>query len=399
MKNRFWAVDILGLAFAEVIVWASLFYSFPATLIEWHVHFGWSISNISISLSIALVVSGVGGILSGRVIDLGFARSLMTISSVIGGLLLVAIPLVTEIWQFHLIWSLLGLAMSGCLYQPCFSFLIKKYGTDARRGIILITLVAGLAGTFCFPASNFIITNYDWETSMYFFGLLTMLGATPLFWISVNNNRDQSQIIENVTNQSTVNVLRPVLSSPAFWGITLAFGLLALNHIMITSHILPLIQSRGISPSEAVIAASFIGVAQVIGRLGLSILGGRVSVNSISVICFVVVSISSLCFLAITQSQIFLGISIILQGIAWGILGVVKPLIIADILGRNNIGIISASSDMFYRFGYALAPASAGFISSASGYTGVLYVTFSCALLGAIIMLPLIRISKKALMT
>ena len=159
MKNRFWAVDILGLAFAEVIVWASLFYSFPATLIEWHVHFGWSISNISISLSIALVVSGVGGILSGRVIDLGFARSLMTISSVIGGLLLVAIPLVTEIWQFHLIWSLLGLAMSGCLYQPCFSFLIKKYGTDARRGIILITLVAGLAGTFCFPASNFIINN------------------------------------------------------------------------------------------------------------------------------------------------------------------------------------------------------------------------------------------------
>ena len=76
-----------------------------------------------------------------------------------------------------------------------------------------------------------------------------------------------------------------------------------------------------------------------------------------------------------------------------------KPLIIADILGRNNIGIISASSDMFYRFGYALAPASAGFISSASGYTGVLYGTFSCALLGAIIMLPLIRISKKALMT
>ena len=395
MKNRFWSVDILGLAFAEIIVWASLFYSFPASLLEWHGHYGWSIRDISVSLSIALVTSGFGGVLSGRIIDLGFSRSLMTLSSLIGGLLLLVIPLVTEIWQFHLVWFLLGLAMSGCLYQPCFSFLIRKYGTEARRGIIIITLVAGLAGTFCFPTSNFIITNFSWETSISFFGLLTILVATPLFWLSAIDNKDEILVIENENIQSAFAVVKPVLSSPLFWGISLSFGLLALNHIMITSHILPLIQSRGISPSDAVVAASFIGIAQVIGRLGLFILEGRVSINNICIICLSVVSIASLCLLGITQHVIFLGISIMLQGMAWGILGVVKPLIIADILGQNNIGIISASSDMFYRFGYALAPAVAGLISSSSGYSGVLYVTFSCALFGIAIMASLTRIGTK----
>tara|TARA_B100000029_G_scaffold221661_1_gene219338 strand:- start:67 stop:771 length:705 start_codon:yes stop_codon:yes gene_type:complete len=230
---------------------------------------------------------------------------------------------------------------------------------------------------------------------MYFFGLLTILVATPLFWLSTTDNRRGAQTDEESSNESALDVVKPVLSSPLFWGLSLSFGLLALNHIMITSHILPLIQSRGISLSQAVIAASFIGIAQVIGRLGLFALEGRVSINNICIICLVIVSVASISFLCIAQYSIFLGISIILQGIGWGILGVVKPLIIADILGENNIGIISASSDMFYRFGYALAPASAGFISSSFGYGGVLYVTFSCALFGAFIMICLTKINTK----
>jgi MFS family permease len=385
------SIDIWSLAFAEVIVWSAMFYLFPASLIEWQNHFDWSLKDISFALSIALAVSAVAGVFTGRVIDLGLGRLMMSMSALVGGILLFLLTTINAIWQFYLIWALIGLAMAGCLYQPCFSFLIRKYGAQAKGAIIIITLVAGLAGTFCFPVSNLIISHFDWEKSVMFFASLNVLIATPLFWFAALENKGKANVSEHKPSEFLSTVIGPMLSNPLFWGITISFGLLALNHIMITSHILPLIESRGMKPEDAVMAASFIGVSQVIGRLSLFILEKRSSMTSIYLMFLMLLAVASLFFLAVSYLSIFLVFSIMLQGISWGILGVIKPFITADLLGQSNFGILSASADIFYRFGYALAPAMAGVISSSFGYTGVLITASSFAIAAFLVMMLSLR--------
>jgi MFS-type transporter involved in bile tolerance (Atg22 family) len=65
---------VWSLAVAETIVWAALFYSFPALILEWERDMGWSKTALSGALTLALVVSALLAPVVGRLIDHGYAR-------------------------------------------------------------------------------------------------------------------------------------------------------------------------------------------------------------------------------------------------------------------------------------------------------------------------------------
>ena len=113
--KKLWA-----LALAETLAWAGLFYVFPASLLRWSDHFGWSIAELSLGFTFALLASALGSIAAGRLIDRGWSRLLMTGSVVTGALLILLLPSVNLIWQFYLVWIFIGITLSGCLYEPCF---------------------------------------------------------------------------------------------------------------------------------------------------------------------------------------------------------------------------------------------------------------------------------------
>ena len=80
--------DVMPLAIAQTIVWATLYYSFPALLPEWERDLGWSKTEISGAFTAALLVAAVLAPMAGRLIDHGAARLIHP-----GGALL---PLVSE---------------------------------------------------------------------------------------------------------------------------------------------------------------------------------------------------------------------------------------------------------------------------------------------------------------
>ena len=62
-------VDALPLALAQLIVWASLYYSFPALLPDWEADLGWSKTQISGAFTSALLVTALLAPFAGRLID------------------------------------------------------------------------------------------------------------------------------------------------------------------------------------------------------------------------------------------------------------------------------------------------------------------------------------------
>ena len=173
---------VWSLAIAETITWAGIFYLFPAMLMRWEAYFGWSRVELTFGFTGALIISAGTGIFAGRLIDRGHGRTLMTVSAFTGGLLIAMLPLLQHLWQFYLIWLLIGFTMAGFLYEPCFAFLTHVYYPKSKRPIIMVTLVAGFAGTLCFPLSS-VITNYiHWQAAVWVFSVLVCGLAVPLFW-------------------------------------------------------------------------------------------------------------------------------------------------------------------------------------------------------------------------
>jgi len=337
---------------------------------------------LSGGLTSALVIAAVTGVFVGRLIDRGHGRMLMTTSALVGAGLIAVLPVIDRLWQFYLIWSLVGVMMAGCLYEPCFAVVTRQFGSAAKQPIILITLVAGFAGTLCFPLATSIADAWGWRTSVWVFSLLVGGVAAPLFWLGVGPGASESAVRRPPVSVGFMEAARPVLSQPIFWLLAIAFGALSLNHGMIISHALPLMESRGVSPGVAVLAASLFGVAQVIGRLCLLGFNPRISLVSVCGWAFAALCLASVSLAAASAALIFLFLFVGLQGGGVGIQTIAKPVVTAEVLGRTHFGTISALVSFAYILGWAFAPSVAGIVWALSGYTAVLKVTFGLGLLG-----------------
>ena len=119
------------LAVAETLVWAALYYSFPALLLEWERNLGWSKTELAGALTLALVTSALLGPVTGRLIDRGFGRVVFSGSAALGAVLLAGLAWVEHLWQFYCVWFGIGVAMAGSLYDACFSVLTHSLG---KRG-------------------------------------------------------------------------------------------------------------------------------------------------------------------------------------------------------------------------------------------------------------------------
>ena len=130
--------SVLPLAVAQIFMWASLYYLFPALLLVWEGDLGWSKTELSGAFTLALVVSAVFSPGVGRLIDRGYGSRIFTASAIIGSMLVAILAMVTKLWQFYTVWLLIGMAMSGGLYEACFAVLTRAMGARAKQAITIV---------------------------------------------------------------------------------------------------------------------------------------------------------------------------------------------------------------------------------------------------------------------
>ena len=242
------------LAIAETIVWAAMFYSFPALILVWERDLGWSKTELSGALTLSLVAAAVLAPVVGRLIDHGLGRFVFTGCALLGAVLLALLSRVTELWQFYLVWFGLGVAMSGALYEACFAVLTRAMGARAMRAITLVTLIAGFAGTVSFPSAYVLVGYVGWRGAIVTFAVAVAFVAAPLIWWGASLAEQSRDAQLHPASPRTREVLR-VLRSATFWLLAISFAMIALEHGILLTHLLPLLDERGIHAETAILTA------------------------------------------------------------------------------------------------------------------------------------------------
>jgi len=388
-----------SLAIAETLSWAGLFYIFPALLLKWHKWFQWSIAELSIGFTLALIASAITGMIAGRIIDSGNSQRLMTLSVIIGALLLSLLPMVTVLWQFYLVWLLIGCCLAGCLYDPCFSYITRTFQSDAKNSIIMITLIAGFASTIAYPLCTLITDLYDWQTTIHILTVILCFIAGPLFWYGTSIEPTAGHSSNKHTKTSVGKIVKPALSSPVFWGLLMTFAAFSSNQGMVVSQIFPLLESREIPSGMTVLFASCIGPMQVIARLILfttETFGNKnIPILAVCLTSLICLCLSSLVLAVGGTSLILVVLFVIFQGGPYGLFSIVRPVITAEMLGRVNFGLLSSMVGIGSVWGSALAPGIAGSIADRWNYDAVLITTSSIAAVGLIILLTTSTLQRK----
>ena len=393
--TRFHSI-VWPLAVAETIVWAAMYYAFPALLPAWEQDLGWSKTELSLAFTLSLVVSAALVPVVGRLIDRGLAREIFTGGAMLGAVLLALLSTVTEPWQFFCIWVGLGVAMSSTLYEACFMVLVRSTGDRARRAITIVSIVAGLAGTVAFPSAHLLSGAFGWRGAVLVFAAAVGGVAVPLIWSACR--RAEAQATDHAPEPSaSAGKALAVAGSPTFWLLAVAIFLAALDHGMLISHVLPILDDRGIDAGLAVVAASLIGPMQVAGRLVLMAADRFASTLVASTGCFAMMAIAGVCLLNADATPALVAAFVVLQGAGIGVASVMRPVVTAELLGRKNFGVVSGLIGLMHMGGYALGPSMSALVWAAAGYDRVIILAVAAAVVAIAALLAAFFYSYKAI--
>ena len=383
-------IAVLPLALAQTLVWAALYYSFPALLPVWEQDLGWSRADLSGAFTAALIATGLLAPWAGRIIDRGRSWVMFLGGIATGAALLVALSLVETLWQFQAVWLAIGVVNAGILYEACFAIITVVTGARARHGITVVTLVAGFAGTVCFPSFYLLSEALGWRGACQVFAAVTLVVSLPLAWLGLRLLEEHHQPVgERPTGKGAA--VRDVLRSPAFWGLALGFGATGLTHGMLISHIRPIMADAGVAAASAVLIASMIGPMQVLGRVIVVSLGARVSTFATAMGCFAGMGIGLVALISSGLAPWLAFVFVVPYGAAWGIISIVRPVLIADFLGRAGYGQIAGMVAVPYMLGGAIGPVMAAWIWGIAGYDLVLGLSVGLVCFGALAMLAVRR--------
>ncbi|GLQ06909.1 MFS transporter [Sneathiella chinensis] len=384
------------LALGQTLFWAGLFYLFPALIIRWESGLGWSKAEITGALMMALVASALVSPLSGRLNDRGYGPHMLAGGGVVGGVLVAMLALVETLVPFYLLWAGIGLCMGTSLYQPCFSFLIRNKGEGAKRAITLVTLVAGFASTVSFPLNHAISELAGWRVSALAFAAMILLIGVPLMWAGARRIEASGAHLrapDPAASGPTGHAYR-FLWHPVFWLLAIGMTLPLMANAALGTHMLPLLDEKGVDPDLAILAVSFIGPMQVLGRLVI-MMAERYLNNILTLaFCFLSLGAAALCLLGTASYMALLPLFIFLQGTGNGVISIIKPVVSRDLLGARDFGLKSGVQFVPIQVGSAFAAVIGSLIWEVGGYDLMIRYLIGAAGIGLALFLCAVHISR-----
>ena len=167
-------------------------------------------------------------------------------------------------------------------------------------------------------------------------------------------------------------MLAQALRRPQFWGIAACFGLIWLNHGILITYVLELFADRGAGPGMAALAAACIGPSQVAGRLVFLLGEARIGNGRATLIALGGVVVASLLLWLAGMAPLLIFGFALAQGAGAGLMSILRPMLIAEILGRDGFGAVSGAVAMAPILASAAAPALGALLLTGGG-PGLVY--------------------------
>lgn len=386
MKNG-QAQTVAKLGTAVTIAYASSYY-LPAILAKGMAQsLGMSLSTVFLAFSAALVVSALLGPLAGRLVDLYGGRRVLAGNSLVFAAGLLALAAAQGPVSLFAAWVLMGVAMSAGFYEAAFSTLVRFYGAGARSAITGITLIAGFASTIGWPLTAWLDLEYGWRTACLVWAAIHLLIALPL-----NLALPSHGAVAATASPESVRAPVAAQAAPASTAHLLAFvfGVTWFISTAMAAHLPTLLQAHGVGLASAIAFASFVGPAQVAGRLLEYGLLRNVSPLLSARLASLAHPLGALVFLAIgvPAGLVFT----ILHGAGNGVMTIANGTLPLIFFGSAGYGARQGVLMMPARFAQALAPF---FFGLAIEHWGASALWFSMALgLAAFAALLILQLKK-----
>jgi predicted MFS family arabinose efflux permease len=257
---------VTALGVTQILAWGSSFYLLGVLANPIARDTGWPYEWVMGGVSVGLLTAGAVSPRVGRAIGQRGGRAILAGGAVLLGLGLLLIGLAQSFVWYLAAWLLIGAGMGAGLYDAAFSTLGSIYGKESRSAITWVTLFGGFASTVCWPLSAVLVEQLGWRGACFVYAAIHLGFALPLYLLTL----PRRSFIATATSDPGASA-HPARLTAAEWPVfvllaavvTVAAAILS----MVGTHLLPLLQARGVELAAAVALGTIVGPAQVGARV------------------------------------------------------------------------------------------------------------------------------------
>ena len=372
------------LSLGQLVTWGSVFYTFALLAHPIELELGLSRAESSFAFSLALLGEGLLAFFVGRWIDAGYERRVMTLGAGWVGVGLLAHSQVHSLFAFYAVWAWLGLGLSATLYTPAFAVVTRRFPSEFRRGIIMMTFLGGLASTVFIPLSSWLIDTWGWRQALVVLGLLQLGVCVPLHAWLLRGARRTPRLTRAHPESAPVSV-RVFLKQSPFWLLSLFMILMMMVTSALPVHLVNLLREAGLPPAWVLAIPASIGVIQVVGRGLLFVFERHLDVHTANRWIPVLIPLGLCALVFGGVSAVPALVFVLLYGLGNGLNTIVKGTAFAQYVSRDHVGQLNGLLGVPIALARAAAPWALGLLwSPESGYAVGLRWVLLCGLLSVV---------------
>lgn len=385
-----------------------IFFGFTAFFEPIRQEFGWSYGQISFATSLRGLEMGILAPVVGFLVDRFGSRKLLLIGIVTLGFGLISLSATHSLAMFYASFLLIALGGGGCTSVVTMTAVAHWFQKNV--GVALGVMASGFgAGGLVVPLIVSLIYRYDWRITLILLGFGMWAIGIPLSLLVRDRPKDYHHATDNgrarneaaageITAEDVEISFREGIKERTFiyLNVTEAIRMTAVTGVV--THVMPYLNSQGISRATAAVVASALPLVSIAGRFGFGWLGDRFDKRHVLGGTFLLMSGGVLLF-SYAHNLMVLCLFILFFSLGFGGSMVLRGAILREYFGKSSfgkmLGIIMGSASA----GGILGPTLAGYAFDTLGSYIPVWIMFSAlTMLGSVLvtrMRPIRRIVPK----
>jgi MFS family permease len=317
------------------------------------------------------------------------------------GLGLILLSLTRSLPAFYGATVVLSLGFSACTWPVIVPAVANWFKKDMGKALGIISSGVGFGGLLV-PVTVFLINAYQWRTTFVILGLGMWLFGIPLIFIIRQSpaklglhidGKPPDLLTASATDQDRDFRLKDAIRSRAFWHISIADAIRVMAMTAIITHVIPYLNSIGVSRSKAAVVATLTPVLSVVGRLIFGWLGDTFSKNHVLALAYTLGGISLLSFTYAHVDGLII-FFLIFFPLSWGA-APLRDATMREYFGRISLGSILGIMAGIGTVARISGPFLAGWTYDTFGDYRLIWLIFSACFAVCVILMLLIRPERK----
>ena len=354
-------ISVLGVL--TIIGYGACYYAYGVLIGPISADTGWPDAALGAVFSAALVITGAGGMVAGRVLDRRGPRPGFLLAGIAGAGALLAASLQGALVPFAVAYAG-GCGLVGALgfYHITQAVAARTAPAAPARAIIWLTLFGALSSPLYLPLTAWLTQSAGWRAAIRVEA--GTVGAAFVLAAVLIKNPGVSEPGQPAGRPA--GGLRGAWRSPPVraWLAATLIGGAAVNALIVYQ--VPVTTRAGLPLGIAAALAGFRGLAQLAGRLPLTALTGKLGARATLVLAYILAAAVTLLLLAGGALVPVLVLSLF-AGAAIGAVYALQGVYAYELIDPRHLGTLLGMAQAVFATGGALGPLTAGALLGATG--------------------------------